>query len=124
MQKKVKQLAHDEEERIKNQKASLGPNGLTQNGKLIKAAIKSQKLPGANVLKNIPFGKADAIKFRSIKSYKRTKNQKDLDIQIDDVNSNFVQFYLFFKTEYLTIKQKMLLPLLFDLSEKNGHHKG
>ena len=84
-----------------------------------------------NVLKKIPFGKADAIQFRSIKSFNTTNNQDYLfdfedisfKIQIDDVNSNFVQFYLFFKTEYLTIKQKMLLPLLVDLSERMGIKK-
>ena len=128
---KLKELSHIEEERNKKMKASLGPNGLAQKGKLIQAAIKSKKLAESNVLKKIQFGKVDAIQFRSIKSFNTTNNQDYLfdfedisfKIQIDDVNSNFVQFYLFFKTEYLTIKQKMLLPLLVDLSKRMGIKK-
>ena len=124
---KLNELSYTEEERIRKQKVSLGPNGLAQKGKLVQAAIRSQKLAEVNVLKKIPFGKVDDIQFRSI----RTNNQNELfdledtlfKIQIDDVNTNFVKFHLLFQTESLTIKQKRLLPLLVDLSKKMGIKK-
>eukprot|EP00090_Calanus_glacialis_P042967 TRINITY_DN7610_c0_g1_i2.p1 TRINITY_DN7610_c0_g1~~TRINITY_DN7610_c0_g1_i2.p1 ORF type:complete len:536 (-),score=116.90 TRINITY_DN7610_c0_g1_i2:68-1495(-) len=46
-------------------------------------------------------------------------------MHIENVNSNFVQFYIFINTQSLNIRQKMLLPLLLDLwlvspMKKNG----
>ena len=36
-------------------------------------------------------------------------------MQVEDVNSSFVQLYIFFNTESLTVRQKELLPLLLDM---------
>ena len=36
-------------------------------------------------------------------------------MQVEDVNSNFVQMYIFLDTKGLTIRQKELLPLLLDM---------
>ena len=36
-------------------------------------------------------------------------------MQVEDVNSSFVQLYIFFNTESLTVRQKELLPLLLDI---------
>ena len=36
-------------------------------------------------------------------------------MQVEDVNSNFVQMYIFLSTVGLTVRQKELLPLLLDL---------
>ena len=71
--------------------------------------------------------------FRSFKTYNRTLNaDKAIDfknlpfkMQVEDVNSKFVQMYIFLNTAGLTVRQKELLPLLLDLwldspVKKNG----
>ena len=75
------------------------------------------------VLERIPLGDVDTIQFREFHSYNRTLNSDKLfdfsdipfKIHIDDVNSNFVQLYLFFNTAGLSEEQRELLPLLLDL---------
>ena len=36
-------------------------------------------------------------------------------MQVEDVNSSFVQLYIFLSTESLTVRQKELLPLVLDM---------
>ena len=59
---------------------------------------------------------------RSFETYNRTLNQDKLinfeeipfKVQVEDVNSNFVQLYLFLSTAQLSARQRELLPLLLD----------
>jgi Zn-dependent M16 (insulinase) family peptidase len=121
--KKVQELTENEEERVQQQIKELGPEGLKEKGDEIENAIESQELPGKAVLEKIPLGDVDTIKFRPFESYNRTHNPNALfnftnipfKMHIENVNSNFVEFYIFLNTEVLTIRQKMLLPLLLDL---------
>ena len=61
--------------------------------------------------------------FRSFKTFNRTLNDDEVidftnlpfKMQVEDVNSNFVQMYIFLDTKGLTIRQKELLPLLLDM---------
>jgi hypothetical protein len=85
------------------------------------------------VLEKIPLGDVNTIQFRPFESYNRTLNQNQMfnftnipfKIHIENVNSNFIQFYIFLNTQTLGVRQKMLLPLLLDLwlvspIKKNG----
>jgi len=120
---KVKELTEKEENRVKQQVANLGPEGLKTKQEKLEHAIESQVLPGKDVLEKIPLGDVNSIEFRPFDSYNRTLNKKNMfdfsklpfKIHIEDVNSNFVQFYIFFNSESLPASQKMLLPLLLDL---------
>merc|ERR1711892_436144 len=111
---KVKELTEKEDERVKKQIEELGPEGLVEKGNIIEAAIESQILPGMDVLKKVPLGDVNSIKFRPFESHNRTQNLNSLfnltdipfKIHIENVNSNFVQFYIFFNTENMTIRQK------------------
>ena len=63
------------------------------------------------------------MSFRSFKTFNRTLNDDEVinftnlpfKMQVEDVNSNFVQMYIFLDTKGLTIRQKELLPLLLDM---------
>merc|ERR1711892_799888 len=131
--KKVKELTAKEEARVQKQISDLGTEGLKEKEIKIEKAIESQKLPGKEVLERIPLGDVNTIKFRPFESHNRTQNLNSLfnltdipfKIHIENVNYNFVQFYIFLNTETLTIREKMLLPLLLDLwlvspIKKNG----
>ena len=134
------ELIAAEEERMEMQVKQLGPAGLQQAGQRVEQAIASQELPSMKVtriqisdkpdpllclqvLERIPLGDVDTIQFREFHSYNRTLNSDKLfdfsdipfKIHIDDVNSNFVQLYLFFNTAGLSEEQRELLPLLLDL---------
>jgi len=119
----VNNFTEEEEIRIAKQIKDLGTQGLKDKGKEIEDALESQKLPGKEVLNKIPLGDVDIIKFRNFESFNRTQNyQKIIDfanipfkIQIDDVKSNFAQFYIFMETNVLSDEQKKYLPLLLDL---------
>jgi len=131
--KKVQELTEKEDERVQKQIEDLGTDGLKKKAMEIENAIESQVLPGKEVLEEIPLGNVETIKFRPFESYNRTNNPNSkfdftnipFKMHIEDVNSNFVEFYIFLNTEVLTIRQKMLLPLLLDLwlqspIKKNG----
>ena len=130
---KVKELTDKEEARVQEQIEELGPDGLTEKENAIENAIESQILPGKDVLEKIPLGDVNTIQFRPFESYNRTQDPNYLfnftnipfKIHIENVNSNFVQFYIFLDTQSLNKRQKMLLPLLLDLwlvspIKKNG----
>lgn len=129
----LKSLTEKEEMRILKQVSDLGTEGLMEKHTVIENAIDSQKLPGHDVLEEIPLGDVNAIKFRSLTSYNRTNNINNLidfsslpfKTNIDDVNSNFVEFYIFMETSKLSPRQKKFLPLLLDTwlvspLQKNG----
>jgi len=130
--KKVQELTEKEEKRVQKQIEDLGQDGLKEKATIIENAIESQVLPGKEVLEQIPLGDVNTIKFRPFESYNRTNPNTPFDftnipfkMHIENVNSNFVEFYIFLNTEVLTIRQKMLLPLLLDLwlqspIKKNG----
>jgi len=113
----------DEEERIKRQIEALGEKNLALKAKELKAALDSQVLPGNDILTKIPLGDVDKIEFRNLSSFNRTQNEKGkfnfsaipFKIHVDDVNSKFVQMYLYLETSNLTIRQQKLLPLLLDV---------
>merc|ERR1719495_1166344 len=119
--KKQKQLVRDEEERLERQRKRLGEKGLKKMGQRIEAAIESQTLPSKQVLNRVPLGDVNAIKFRPMSSFNRTQPSPLLDFKeipfkmhIDDVDSKFVQLYLFMDTTVLTKRERQLLPLLLD----------
>jgi len=101
----------------------LGPEGLKEKERLIEEALESQMLPGMDVLTKIPLGDVDSIQFRQFQSYNRTLNENKLfnfsqlpfKINIDDVNSEFVELNIFLDTTVLSRRQRKLLPLLLDL---------
>merc|ERR1719354_1339719 len=104
-----------------NQKEELGPEGLVKQMELIENAIESQKLPSNEVLNKIPLGDVNAIKFRPIESYNRSRPTPLLQfdaipfkIHVDDVLSEFVQIYILMDTTSLTDRERELLPLLMD----------
>ena len=119
----VHELTDEEDARVEKQVEDLGPEGLSENARLIEEAIESQMLPGMEVLQKIPLGDVTTIQFRNFQSYNRTLNRNILfnfstlpfKIHIDDVNSNFVQINLFLDTRVLSRRQRQFLPLLLDL---------
>ena len=131
--KKVKELTDKEEARVQEQIELLGQDGLTEEENAIENAIESQILPGKDVLEKTPLGDVNTIQFRPFQSYNRTQNPNSLfnftnipfKMHIENVNSNFVQLYIFLNTQTLNTRQKRLLPLLLDLwlvspIKKNG----
>jgi len=129
---KQERLVREEEARLKAQAERLGAEGLMKQQELVEAAINSQTLPSNQVLNKIPLGDVNSIRFRPMTSYNRTVSsdlvhfkEVPFKIHIDDVNSKFVQIYLFIDTTGLDQREKELLPLLLDtwlLSpiQKNG----
>ena len=119
----VRNLTDVEESRIIDQVEALGKEGLAEKGKILEEAIESQELPGMDVLTKIPLGDVDSIQFRPFESYNRTLNAKKMfdfsqlpfKIHVEDVNSNFVQIYIFMDTTVLNRRQRKFLPLLLDL---------
>jgi Zn-dependent M16 (insulinase) family peptidase len=113
----------EEEEREAGQIKELGKEGLAAREAELQAALKSQVLPGEDILTKIPLGDVEKIQFRELRSFNRTLNPGgvfDFDkipfkFHIDDVNSKFVQLYLYLETSGLTVRQKMFLPLLLDV---------
>jgi len=123
----------EEEERTQKQIEELGEEGRKKKDEELKAALKSQIQPSDEVLSQIPLGDVSQIEFRSLKSYNRTHNKGNFfdfselpfKVQVEDVNSEFVQMYLYLNTSGLTVRQRKLLPLLMDLwlnspIKKNG----
>jgi len=119
----ARDLAEKEEARLKKQIEELGTKGLEEKEEILENAIESQKLPGEEVLQKIPLGTVESIEFRTVETYNRTMNRKNLinfnnipfKIQVQDVMSNFVQMYLFISTEKLNPREKDLLPILLDV---------
>ena len=113
----------EEEERTKRQIEELGESGLKENGEELQKALDSQVLPGDSILTKIPLGNVSQIQFRDFNSFNRTLNPGGLfnfsgipfKLHIDNVNSKFVQMYLYLETSDLTVRQKKLLPLLLDV---------
>ena len=129
----MKENYQKEKERIEEQKAELGQEGLAKKREELEAAISSKVLPGEEILTKIPFGDVGKIKFRTIATYNATHNPQNLfdfsnirlKIQISDVRSKFVSMSIYIDVSYLTHTQKLYLPLLLGLwmdspIKKNG----
>jgi len=119
----AEQYREEEEEREKKQIEELGEEGLKKKGEELQAALDSQVLPGDDILTKIPLGDVNKIQFRHLEAFNRTQNPEGkfnfsgipFKLQVDDVNSEFVQLYLYFETSYgLSVRQKKYLPLLLD----------
>jgi Zn-dependent M16 (insulinase) family peptidase len=118
------QLSSNETRRLKDQKATLGPEGLLASGKSIKEAIKSQVLPPPEVLKSIPVADVNSIQFRKMTYYNYTsKSQPEgfelkkipFNFHLDDINSQFVRFYAFLDTNGISREDRYYLVLLTEL---------
>ena len=113
----------EEEAREKRQIEDLGEEGLAAKAKELQQALDSQVLPGDDILTKIPLGDVNKIQFRDLNSFNRTLNPGNLfnfsgipfKLHIDDVNSKFVQLYLYLETSGLTARQQKFLPLLLDV---------
>ena len=117
------QQQKEEEEREKRQQEALGEEGLRAKELELQAALDSQVLPGDDVLTKIPLGDVEKIQFRDLASYNRTINPGGkfnftgipFKIQLEDVNSKFVNLYMYIDTAGLTVRQQKFLPLLLDV---------
>ena len=119
-----KELIANETKRLETQREELGSEGLERAGKRIEDALKSQVLPPPEVLKSIPIADVNAIQFRKMNYYNHTTTTQpqgfDLKsipfhFQLEDVNSQFVRFYVFLDTSEIPIEDKYYMVLLTEL---------
>ncbi len=118
------ELIANESKRLDIQREALGPDGLDKAGQRIEQALKSQVLPPPEVLKSIPIADVNSIKFRKMFYYNHTTekqpggfNLKEIPyhFQLDDVNSQFVRFYVFLDTRDIALEDKLYLVMLTEL---------
>lgn len=118
------ELTANESKRLEIQRENLGPEGKAQAGERIERALASQILPPPEVLKSIPVADVNSIQFRKMIFYNHTTQRQpegfDLQdipfhFQLDDVNSQFVRFYVFLNTKDVPMEDKYFLVTLTEL---------
>lgn len=108
-------------ERIKMEKKRIEVRNKSLNFKQLKReeeeGLQNQKSPPAQVLLEVPLADVNQISFRNVKinNYLTKLATFPYDVSIINVNSSFVQLYIFMDTRKLTQRQKTMLPLLLDL---------
>ena len=131
-----KLILADETKRIEEQIAELGPKGLQDAAVNVEDAIDSQVFPPNEVLESIPTANVTSILYRKLTYHNFTnsggwgkgqsfmnsqddKIVKKFDIKsipfhfhFDDLNSQFVRFYLFIDMSSLSQEDKMYAVLL------------
>ena len=74
------QLYQSEEERVKAQIETLGPDGLKEAGEKVHRAVESQVLPPNSVLTSVPVADVDTIAYRKHEHYNYTSPSEDFNL--------------------------------------------
>lgn len=100
-------MAEEEKQRIDDQVALLGEEGLKDKGKALDAAITfNEKPPPTSMLTSVPIPSTDSINFHEIVRFSSGEKHERLDLTetpvftyFDHVNTNFV--YVSINTKYI-----------------------
>ena len=116
------QLYQKEEERVKAQIETLGPDGLKEAGEKVHRAVESQVLPPNSVLTSVPVADVDTIAYRKHEHYNYTSPSEDFNLTgfpfrfyLDDINSQFVRFYVFLDMAHVPLEDRPYLVILTEL---------
>lgn len=126
-QKLVGEMAAAERERTEEQRRRLGPEGLEEAGKRVAEAVASQRQPPNSVLEAFPVADVGGIIFRRLSSHNATSvgsrpapggfalGSVPFRMHLDDVDSQFVRYYLFLDTGGVAESDRPYLVLLTEL---------
>lgn len=115
------QLYADEEERVRLQIKTLGPEGLKSAGDKVKRAIDSQALPPNSVLETVPTAGVDSIAWRKLVHYNHSSKPGPQGFDLagipfrfyfDDIRSQFVRVYMFLDMANVPEEDKPYLVIL------------
>jgi len=119
------EMTAEEEQRVKEQKETLGEEGLKNKTDLLENAMEKNDLePPEELLRSVPIPSAASIQFHPVTSYNSNSeiqpqgfDLKKLPVyfQLDQVATNFVYLYAVINTESVPQKMKPYLPLFLEL---------
>lgn len=123
-----KRMAQTEADRIAEQRKQLGEDGLERKRKELTEAIEANegRTPGVDVLTSVPVPSVDDIHFHSWSVHRPGGDQKsplNVDLgefpfftEVYDIKTNFVYVDISLDTQFLSVEERLYLPLFLELA--------